>query len=140
MTNKSAIKNNRTASTSAKVAKNRQVGEKRPLTVNPGDRVAKEPQTIEEKSKQLAVSAPDVTGDYIKVPTYFVVEHPNGKQEALHHVKDAKKISDMIRQARFEDEDWERQPDEAQEIINLTSLILILALFVFTIPVLIGIF
>jgi hypothetical protein len=76
--------------------------------VNPGDVIADEPQSVEEKSKQLAVDSPDITGDHIKVPTYFVVEEPDGEKEALHHVKDAEEISDVIRQARV-DENGERQ-------------------------------
>ncbi|PMB17431.1 hypothetical protein CEN45_22200, partial [Fischerella thermalis CCMEE 5198] len=46
------------------------------LTANPGDRIADEPQTIEEKSQQVAVDSPDITGDYIKVPTYFLTLSP----------------------------------------------------------------
>lgn len=73
--------------------------------VNPGDVIADEPQTVEEKSKQVAVDSPDITGDHIKVPTYFVVqEPPDGEEKALHHVKDAEEISDVIRQARVDDE------------------------------------
>jgi hypothetical protein len=75
----------------------------RNLTANPGDRISDEPQSIEEKSKQLAVDAPDITGDHIKVPTYFVVDEPDGEQKALHHVKDAEEISDVIRQARMDE-------------------------------------
>lgn len=72
--------------------------------VNPGDVIADE-QTVEEKSKQVAVDSPDITGDRIKVPTYFVVEEPpDGEEKALHHVKDAEEISDVIRQARVDDE------------------------------------
>jgi hypothetical protein len=71
---------------------------------NPGDRIKPEAQTIEEKAQQVAVDAPDITGDHIKVPTYFVVDEPNGEQEALHHVKDAEEISDVIRQARTDEE------------------------------------
>lgn len=77
------------------------------LTVNPGDRID-ESKTLEEKAKQVAVDAPDITGDHIVVPTYFVVDEPDGTQKALHHVKDAEEISDVIRQARM-DEDGERQ-------------------------------
>ncbi|MCL1470839.1 hypothetical protein [Argonema antarcticum] len=70
---------------------------------NPGDRIADEPQTIEEKSQQLAVDdVPDITGDRITVPTYFVVEE-DGEKKALHHVKDAEEISDVIRQARVDE-------------------------------------
>lgn len=76
--------------------------------VNPGDKIDPNAQTIEEKAQQVAVDAPDITGDHIKVPTYFVVEEPDGEQEALHHVRDAEEISDVIRQART-DEDGDRK-------------------------------
>jgi hypothetical protein len=76
----------------------------RNLTANPGDRISDRPQTIEEKAKQIAVDSPDITGDWIKVPTYFVVEYPNGEKKALHHVKDAEEISDVIRQARMDEQ------------------------------------
>jgi len=73
--------------------------------VNPGDVIADEQETVEEKSKQVAVDSPDITGDHIKVPTYFVVEEPpDGEEKALHHVKDAEEISDVIRQARVDEE------------------------------------
>jgi hypothetical protein len=72
--------------------------------VNPGDVISEEPETIGEKSKQLAVDSPDITGDHIEVPTYFVVDEPDGEQKALHHVKDAEEISDVIRQARVDEE------------------------------------
>jgi hypothetical protein len=75
----------------------------RHLTANPGDRISEEPQSIEDKAKQVAVDAPDITGDWIKVPTYFVVEYPNGEKKALHHVRDAEEISDVIRQARVDE-------------------------------------
>lgn len=76
------------------------------LTVNPGDRID-DSKTLEEKAKQVAVDAPDITGDHIVVPTYFVVDEPDGTKKALHHVKDAEEISDVIRQARV-DENGER--------------------------------
>jgi hypothetical protein len=76
------------------------------LTLNPGDRID-ESKTLEEKAKQVAVDAPDITGDHIVVPTYFIVKYPDGHKEALHHVKDAEKISDVIRLARM-DENGER--------------------------------
>lgn len=76
------------------------------LTANPGDRIDNS-KTLEEKAKQVAVDAPDITGDHIVVPTYFVVDEPDGSQKALHHVKDADEISDVIRQARV-DENGER--------------------------------
>ncbi|BAY24768.1 hypothetical protein NIES2100_45650 [Calothrix sp. NIES-2100] len=75
----------------------------RNLTANPGDRIADEPQSVEEKAQQVAVDSPDITGDHITVPTYFVVDEPNGEKKALHHVKDAEEISDVIRQARVDE-------------------------------------
>ncbi|MGB3615140.1 MAG: hypothetical protein WBA10_15205 [Elainellaceae cyanobacterium] len=72
-------------------------------TLNPGDRVD-DSQSLEEKAKQVAVNAPDITGDHITVPTYFVVEGEDGDKEALHHVKDAEEISDVIREARTDDD------------------------------------
>jgi hypothetical protein len=71
--------------------------------LNPGDRV-REPQSLEDKAREVAVNAPDITGDHIVVPTYFVVDEPNGEQKALHHVEDAEEISDVIRQARTNEE------------------------------------
>jgi hypothetical protein len=76
------------------------------LTANPGDRIDRS-ASIEEKAKQVAVDAPDITGDHITVPTYFVVETPEGEEKPLHHVKDAEEISDVIRAART-DEDGNR--------------------------------
>ncbi|MGB3533430.1 MAG: hypothetical protein WBA13_07920 [Microcoleaceae cyanobacterium] len=81
--------------------------EKQP-TVNPGDRMAEEPQTVEEKSEQVAVEYTDVTLQKNEVPTYFVAEGEDGEKEALHHIKDAEEISDVIRQART-DENGERK-------------------------------
>jgi hypothetical protein len=69
------------------------------MTVNPGDRID-DSKSLEEKAQQVAVDAPDITGDHVVVPTYFVVDEPDGTQKALHHVKDAEEISDVIRQAR----------------------------------------
>ncbi|HEY9847010.1 MAG TPA: hypothetical protein V6D03_12555 [Candidatus Caenarcaniphilales bacterium] len=74
------------------------------LTVNPGDIIPEEPQAIEKKAEQLAVNSPDITGDMITVPTFFVVQYPNGEKKALHHVRDANDISDVIRQMRVNDE------------------------------------
>jgi hypothetical protein len=71
-------------------------------TINPGDRIH-ESKNLQEKSQQVAVHAPDITGEYIVVPTYFVFNLPDGTQKALHHVKDAKAITDMIRQARMDE-------------------------------------
>ncbi len=77
------------------------------LTANPGDRID-DSKSIEEKAQQVAVDAPDITGDHITVPTYFIVDEPDGSQKALHHVKDADEISDMIRIMRT-NEDGERE-------------------------------
>ena len=76
-------------------------------SVNPGDVTSDKPQSIEEKAQQLAVDSPDITGDHITVPTYFIVDEPDGEEKALHHVKDAEEISDVIRLARV-DENGER--------------------------------
>lgn len=76
------------------------------LTVNPGDRV-KGDKSLEEKAQQVAVNTPDITGDDITVPTYFVTDEPDGSHRALHHVRDAEEISDVVRQART-DEDGNR--------------------------------
>jgi hypothetical protein len=111
----------------------------RNLTINPGDRIVKEPQSLEEKAKQLAVDAPDITGDYIKVPTYFIVKYPNDETKALHHVRDAKEISNVIRQMRFEEESWPQEA-ESNHHTNLTGIILTIALFLMTATILIGIF
>ncbi|MFN6562099.1 MAG: hypothetical protein RMY28_020220 [Nostoc sp. ChiSLP01] len=74
----------------------------RNLTANPGDKID-ESQSVEEKAQQVAVDSPDITGDHITVPTYFVVDEPNGEKKALHHVKDAEEISDVIREARVDE-------------------------------------
>lgn len=113
---------------------------RRHLTVNPGDIIAKQPQTIEEKAKQIAVDVPDITGEHIKVPTYFVVEYPNGETKALHHVRDAKEISDVIRQMHFEEEEGNSGAREIRHELNLTGLLLILACFLMTSIILVGIF
>ncbi len=76
-------------------------------SVNPGDIISDKPQSIEEKAQQLAVDSPDITGDHITVPAYFIVEEPDGEEKALHHIRDAEEISDVIRLARV-DENGER--------------------------------
>lgn len=76
-------------------------------TANEGDRIAQRPQSIEEKEQQVAVDTID-TGEHLVVPTYFVVEYPDGEKNALHHVRDAEEISDVIREART-DESGNRQ-------------------------------
>lgn len=76
-------------------------------TVNPGDQVNEE-KSLEEKAQQVAVNVGDITGDRVVIPTYFVVDDPEEGKKALHHVKDAEEISDVIRQARV-DESGDRQ-------------------------------
>ncbi len=75
--------------------------------LNPGDRVLDESQTLDEKSQQVAVDICDITTEHVEIPTYFMVEEATGEQKALHHVTDAEEISDVIRQART-DEDGNR--------------------------------
>lgn len=74
--------------------------------LNVGDIVDGE-KSLEEKAQQVAVNTADITGDRIVVPTYFVVDDPEEGRKALHHIKDAEEISDVIRQARM-DEDGNR--------------------------------
>jgi len=73
------------------------------LASNPGDRID-DSKSLEEKAQQVAVDTADITGDHITVPTYFVVDLPNGEKKRLHHVKDAEAISDVIRQARINED------------------------------------
>lgn len=75
-------------------------------TLNPGD-VEDPSKSLEEKAQQVAVDTADITGDRVVVPTYFVVDDPEEGEKALHHIKDAEEISDVIRQART-DEDGDR--------------------------------
>lgn len=114
-----------------------------PLTANRGDRIAKEPQTLEEKAHQIAVDKYDITGAHIQVPAYFIVKYPNGKTEALHHVRDAKKISDVIRQMHFEEETFAFNHSSGSKshsnglilILGLSSLALLLLTAIVTIGV-----
>lgn len=106
---------------------------------NPGDRI--EPnQTLEEKTKQLAVDAPDITGDHIVVPTYFIAEYANGEKQALHHVRDAKKISDLIQQMGLTEKNDKLESVREVHFVNWTGIILTLALLMLTVPILVGIF
>lgn len=112
-------------------------------TVNPGD-VVKSNQTLEEKSTQVAVDALDITGDRVVVPTYFIVEYPNGEKKALHHVLDAKEISDVIRQMRLHEEE-EPKSGNTDRSSGLSSvgfiLIVLMSLFtLLTCTIAIGIF
>ena len=75
-------------------------------TSNKGD-VIDNSKSLEEKKEQVAVDSWDVAG-HVKVPTYFPVEDRNGEEKALHHVKNAEEISDVIRQARV-DKNGDRQ-------------------------------
>ena len=72
--------------------------------INPGDREMPPSASVEEKGEKTAVAYEDALGNPIEVPTYFTVEGEEGEKEALHHVKDAEEISDVIRQARVNDE------------------------------------
>lgn len=108
-------------------------------TANPGDRISEKPETIEEKAKQVAVDAPDITGDHIRVPTYFIVEYPNGDRKALHHVRDAKQISDIVREAQFQVTSVPSD-DTENHFFNWSSIFIVLTLSILTLPILIGIF
>ncbi|MGB3695112.1 MAG: hypothetical protein WA865_09350 [Spirulinaceae cyanobacterium] len=76
--------------------------------INPGDRIKEEPQSVEEKSQQLAVDTGDITGEHLEVPAYVKVKDEDGEEKALHHIKDDEEISDVVRQARV-DEDGDRK-------------------------------
>jgi hypothetical protein len=75
-------------------------------TANKGD-VIDDSKSLEEKKEQVAVDTWDPAG-HVEVPTYFAVEDESGEEKALHHVKDAEEISDVIRQART-DENGDRK-------------------------------
>lgn len=83
-----------------------QTNERVHRTINKGD-VIDESKSLEEKKEQIAVDSWDIAG-HVEVPTYFPVKDKNGEEKALHHVKDAEEISDVIRQART-DEQGDRQ-------------------------------
>ena len=70
-------------------------------TANKGD-VIDDSKSLAEKKEQVAVNSWDPAG-HVEVPTYFPVEDEKGDEEVLHHVKDAEEISDVIRQARTDD-------------------------------------
>lgn len=76
-------------------------------TVNPGDRVTGN-ESLEEKKRKIAVDTGDITGEHVVVPTYVTVEDESGEEQALHHVRDAEAISDVIRQVRV-DENGDRR-------------------------------
>ena len=75
-------------------------------TANEGD-VIDESKSLEEKKDQVAVESWDIAG-HVETPAYFPVKDEDGEEKALHHVKDAQEISDVIRQARV-DEDGDRK-------------------------------
>lgn len=108
-------------------------------STNPGDRIQPN-QTLEDKANQIAVDAPDITGDRITVPTYFIVEYPSGEKQALHHVKDAKKISSLIQQMALNEDSCQIKLPREAHFINWTGIILLGGLFVLTVPILVGIF
>lgn len=113
------------------------------LTANPGDRIIRESQTIEEKAQQVAVDKYDITGNHIRIPTYFIFTYPNGETKALHHVRDAKKISDAIRMMHLEEEvDSNQNVDHHSNLNGLVSIVALslLVLFVITLTILIGVF
>ncbi|MEM6596725.1 MAG: hypothetical protein AAF810_17905 [Cyanobacteria bacterium P01_D01_bin.36] len=72
--------------------------------INPGDKEVAPNASVEEKGEKTAVAYEDALGNPVEVPTYFEVEGENGEKEALHHVKDAEEISDVIRKARVNEE------------------------------------
>jgi|GEM_PF-1018451 len=76
-------------------------------TANKGD-IIDDSKSLEEKKEQVAVDSWDIAG-HVKVPTYFPVEGESGEEKALHHIKDAEEISDVIRQARVDDESGDRK-------------------------------
>ena len=53
-------------------------------------------------------------------PHYFIAEDEDGEKEALHHVRDAEEISDVIRQARV-DEDGNRIGGKLNHFIRVNS-------------------
>lgn len=69
---------------------------------NQGD-IIDESKNKEEKKDQTAVDSWDPVG-HVNVPTYFPVEDEEGEEKLLHHVRDAEEISDVIRQARIDEE------------------------------------
>jgi len=71
--------------------------------INPGDKEAPPSASVEEKSSKTAVAYEDALGNPIEVPTYFEVEGEEGNKKALHHVKNAEEISDVIREARVDE-------------------------------------
>ena len=112
------------------------------LTANPGDIIIKQYQSIEDKAKQIAVDKYDITGSHITVPTYFVFKYPNGETKALHHVRDAKEISNLIRQMRLNEEDIAMESTHSSHVNGLVVVLGIfsLALLMITSALLIGIF
>lgn len=75
--------------------------------INEGDR-ANGNESLEEKKQKIAVDTADITGEHVVVPTYVTVKDETGEEQALHHVKDAEAISDVIRQVRV-DENGDRR-------------------------------
>ncbi len=73
------------------------------LAINHPGEIPNRDQSLEEKSQQVAVDAVDFTVEHREVPTYVTVETEDGEKEALHHVKDAEEISDVIREARVDE-------------------------------------
>lgn len=85
---------------------NNHYDEKTRDTANEGDIIDKS-KSKEEKAEQTAVESWDIAGK-VETPAYFEVENEDGEKEELHHIKDAQEISDVVRQART-DEEGDRQ-------------------------------
>jgi hypothetical protein len=72
--------------------------------INKGDREAPPSASIEEMKEQVAVAYQEFGSD-VEIPAYFTIEDKEtGEEKALHHVKDAEEISDVIRQARVNED------------------------------------
>lgn len=71
--------------------------------INPGDKEMSPDASVKEKGEKVAVACEDALGNPVEVPTYFTMEGEKGGEKALHHVKDAEKISGVIREARVDD-------------------------------------
>jgi hypothetical protein len=74
-----------------------------------------------------------------------VVDYPNGEKKALHHVRDAQEISDVIRQMRLYEEVDEPKFDAHDHPTKLSGFavtlgVLMLFVTLFTSAIVIGIF
>lgn len=55
-------------------------------STNPGDKNQPN-QTLGEEAKGHGVDAPNLKGNDIQVPSYFIMEYRKGQKEALDHVQ-----------------------------------------------------